>query len=256
MTAVSSPHLDIVIPVYNEGANILPTLQSLLRAVKTPYRALICYDHDSDDTLTAIESNRQALAGMNIELVRNRGRGAHSAVLTGFAASEAPLILVFTADDDYNPNIIDALVTKAEAGFDVVCPSRFAPGGSMTGCPLLKACLAVFGNLSLYYFTRLPTRDASNGFRLFSRRVLDEIAIESDRGFCYSIELLVKCHRLGWPIAELAAQWHERVRGTSRFRVMKWLPAYGRWYLYALATTYLRRPARTVRLKHAHSPQS
>lgn len=252
MTSESAPRLDIIIPVYNEGANILQTLGSLGRAVGTPYRVLICYDRDDDDTLTAIEHNREALAGMNIEFVRNRGRGAHAAVLTGFAASNAPLVIVLTADDDYNAGIIDPMVAKALAGFDMVCPSRFAPGGSMTGCPFLKASLAVFGNLSLYYLTRLPTRDATNGFRLFSRRVLDQIAIESDRGFCYSVELLVKCHRLGWPIAEVAAQWHERVRGTSRFRVIKWLPAYLRWYVYALATTYLRRPARTVRLKQRH----
>jgi dolichol-phosphate mannosyltransferase len=251
MTSASSPRLDIVIPVYNEGANILQTLGSLLRSVSTPYRVLICYDRDDDDTLTAINDNRQSLAGMHIDFVRNRGRGAHAAVVTGFAASKAPLVLVLTADDDYNAGIIDGMVAKALAGFDIVCPSRFAPGGTMTGCPIAKACVAVIGNLSLYYMTRLPARDATNGFRLFSRRVLDQIVIESDRGFCYSIELLVKCHRLGWPIAEVAAQWHERVRGTSRFRVLHWLPAYGRWYFYALATTYLRRPARTVRLKPA-----
>jgi dolichol-phosphate mannosyltransferase len=255
MTSESVSHLDIVIPVYNEGANILQTLESL-GAVRTPHRVMICYDRDDDDTLTAIERNRETLAGMSIEFVRNRGRGAHAAVLTGFAASLAPVVIVLTADDDYNAGIIDGMVAKAEAGFDVVCPSRFAPGGSMTGCPLLKACLAIFGNLSLYYFTRLPTRDATNGFRLFSRRVLDQIVIESDRGFCYSIELLVKCHRLGWAIAEVPAQWHERVRGNSRFRVVQWLPAYARWYLYALATTYLRRPARSVRLKQALQPQS
>ena len=64
----------------------------------------------------------------------------------------------------------------------------------------------------------------------------------------------MKCHRLGWPIGEIAAQWHERVRGTSRFHVIKWLPAYTRWYFYAFATTYLRRPAHTVRVKR--SPRS
>jgi glycosyltransferase involved in cell wall biosynthesis len=254
MTSESSPRLDIVILVYDEGANILQTLGSLLRSVSTPYRVLICYDRDDDDTLTAINDNRESLPGMYIDFVRNRGRGAHAAVVTGFAASKAPLVLVLTADDDYNAGIIDGMVAKALAGFDIVCPSRFAPGGAMTGCPIVKACVAVIGNLSLYYLTRLPARDATNGFRLFSRRVLDQIAIESDRGFCYSIELLVKCHRLGWPIAEVAAQWHERVRGTSRFRVLQWLPAYGRWYFYALARTYLRRPARTVRLKPATQP--
>ena len=62
-------------------------------------------------------------------------------------------------------------------------------------------------------------RDPSNGLRLFSRRVIDEIAVESDSGFCYSIELLVKCHRLGWPIGEVPIEWYERTAGQSRFRV-------------------------------------
>jgi hypothetical protein len=84
---------------------------------------------------------------------------------------------------------------------------------------------------------------------MFSRRVVDSIEIESNEGFCYSIELLVKAHRLGWPIGEVPALWFERRHGTSRFRVLKWLPAYLRWYRYALATTLLRRSPRTVALK-------
>ncbi len=52
------PRLDIVIPVYNEGANILRTLQSIARAVTTPKRVLICYDREDDDTLPAIRDNR------------------------------------------------------------------------------------------------------------------------------------------------------------------------------------------------------
>ncbi len=80
---------------------------------------------------------------------------------------------------------------------------------------------------------------------------MDEIAIESDQGFCYSIELLVKCHRLGWRIGEVPAQWFERAHGSSRFRVIRWLPAYLRWYRYAFATTYLRRSPQSVPLKRA-----
>ena len=48
-------------------------------------------------------------------------------------------------------------------------------------------------------------------------------------GFAYSIELLVKAHRLGWPIAEVPFLWHERKAGQSRFRTLRWLPAYLRW---------------------------
>ncbi len=93
----------------------------------------------------------------------------------------------------------------------------------MVGCPWLKAVLVRVGNFTLYHLARLPTRDASYGFRLFSRRVLDDIVIESDRGFCYSIELLVKCHRLGWPIGEVPARWcarHEPVSGHQMAAVL------------------------------------
>ncbi len=253
MTPAAMSHLDVIIPVYNEGANILPALHSLTRAVKTSLRVLICYDREDDDTLTAIRNDRDMLGALAIEFVRNQRRGAHGAVLTGFAFSSAPFVLVMMADDDYNADIVDAMVAKAESGCDIVCATRFMPGGSMVGCPWLKATLVRVGNFTLHHLGRLPTRDATNGFRLFARRVLDQIVIESDRGFCYSIELVVKCHRLHWCIGEVPAQWRERTQGTSRFRVMKWLPAYLRWYFYAFATTYLRRSVSTVQLKSAQA---
>ena len=251
MICLRCSRLDVVIPVHNEGASILSALQSLLRAVKTQSRVLICYDREDDNTLTVIRDNRDKLGVLEIEFVRNSRRGAHGAVLAGFAFSTAPFVIVMMADDDYNADIVDAMVAKAESGCDIVCATRFMPGGSMVGCPWPKSALVRVGNSTLHYFGRLPTRDATNGFRLFARRVLDQVVIESHRGFCYSIELLVKCHRLQWPIGEVPAQWRERTHGTSRFQVMKWLPAYLRWYFYAFATTYLRRSARTVPLKSA-----
>lgn len=243
--------VDIVIPVYNEGGNILRTLAALARDVRTPARILVCYDREDDDTLPAIRDNPAAAGSMPVVFVRNHGRGAHSAVMAGFAASTAPFVLVYPADDDYNAGMLDAMVAKAGQGHDIVCASRFMPGGGMTGCPWLKAVLVRAANFTLHHLARLPTRDASNGFRLFSRRAIARIAIESDSGFCYSIELLVKCHRLGWPIGEVPARWFERAHGQSRFHVLRWLPAYLRWYFYAFATTYLRRPAASVRLKAA-----
>jgi dolichol-phosphate mannosyltransferase len=240
------PRLDIVIPVYNEGRVIMTTLAALRREVKTPSRILICYDREDDDTLPAIEANRDRVADLDIEFVRNRGRGVHSAILTGFAASRAAYVVVFPADDDFNAGILDAMVDKADRGADLVCASRFIPGGCMVGCRFVKAALVRSAAFTLYHLARLPTRDATNGFRLFSRRVMDRIEIESDRGFCYSLEMLVKCHRLGWPVADVPAQWFERKQGSSRFRVLDWMPAYLRWYLYAFATTYLRKAPSSV----------
>lgn len=246
--------LDIVIPVYNEGRNILATLAELRRLVRAPSRILICYDRPDDDTLSTIKAHPERVEGLNIEFVRNRSSGPHAAVMSGFAESQAPFVLVFPADDDFNAGIIDAMVAKAEQGADIVCASRFIPGGCMVGCPWLKALLVRTAAFTLYYVARLPTRDATSGFRLFSRRMIDIIEIESESGFCYSLEMLVKCHRLGWPVADVPAKWFERKQGTSRFKVLKWVPAYLRWYLYAFATTFLRLPANSVKQRTAWKP--
>src|SRR5262245_14926388 len=129
--------LDIVIPVFNEGRNIVRTLSALAGSLQTPARVLICYDHPEDDTLPAIRDNPQAYAGLAVELVRNQGRGAHAAVMAGFAKSSAPYVMMYPADDDYNAQKLDAMVACARAGCDIVCASRFMPGGSMVGCPPL-----------------------------------------------------------------------------------------------------------------------
>jgi dolichol-phosphate mannosyltransferase len=238
--------LDIVIPVYNEGPNIVAVLRALARDVKTPTRVLICYDMDSDNTLPEVHNNSEKYPNLPVEFVRNSRRGAHSAVMSGFAASTASVVIVYPADDHFNSAIIDRMVALANQGCDIVCASRFMPGGRMEGCPWLKAALVRTAAFTLHHFARLPTHDATSGFRLFARRVIDQIAIESDQGFCYSIELLVKVHRLGWRICEVPALWFERKNGASRFRVMRWLPPYLRWYFYAYATTLLRRPPSTV----------
>jgi hypothetical protein len=169
--------------------------------------------------------------------------------MAGFAASTAPIVVAYPADDDFNAHIIDDMVAKVRDGCDIVCASRFLPGGTMEGCPWLKATLVRTAAFTLHHFAMLPTRDPTSGFRMFSRRVIERIDVESDQGFCYSIELLVKAHRLGWRIGEVPARWFERQHGASRFRVLKWLPAYLRWFRYAFATTYLRRSPKTVVLR-------
>jgi dolichol-phosphate mannosyltransferase len=231
--------LDIVIPVYNEGENIRTVLTTLAEHVKTPFRVLICYDRDDDNTLPALDAFNDPRCP--VVRVKNRGKGAFGAVVTGFGESAAPAVVVFPADDDYNAPRIDSLVARFKDGADIVCASRFIAGGKMVGCPWLKAAIVRSSAAVLHQVARLPSHDPSNGFRLFSQRLLRAVPLESTEGFTYSIELLVKCHRLGWRVEEVPVEWHERTKGQSRFKVVRWLPSYFRWFKYAFATTYLMR---------------
>jgi dolichol-phosphate mannosyltransferase len=244
--------LDIVIPVYNEGDNIVAVLEGLRAAVRTPFHVWICYDRDDDNTLTALQNYDGP--PFPVTAVKNRGVGAHGAVLTGFAASSAPAVLMFPADDIINGPILDRMYEQIRDGCEIVAASRFMPGGAMEGCPWVKALLVRTAAFTLHYFARIPTHDPTNGFRMFSRRVLDRIEIESSQGFTYSLELLVKAHRMGWQIGEVPAVWKERTRGSSRFRVFHWAGAYLTWYLYAFRTTWLRQGLDTVPLRKQSRP--
>ncbi len=235
--------LQILIPVYNEGERIRTVLDSLNASVKTPSEIFILYDQDSDNTLTAIAGYESRII---IRTVKNAGRGVHGAVMTGFNQASAPAVLVFPADDTFNAPIIDRMYAEFLGGAQLVAASRFMRGGCMKGCPWLKEVLVRSAAFTLHHLARIPVHDASNGFRLFSLKLLRTVRIESVEGWAFSIEILVKCQRLGWAVAEIPAQWFERESGKSRFRLWKWLPIYLRWYRFAFATAWLGRPAATV----------
>jgi glycosyltransferase involved in cell wall biosynthesis len=230
----AEPELDIVVPVYNEGGNILRMFRALERSVRTPVRVLICYDHDEDTTLTALRTSPPP--PFEVRLVKNQGQGVLGAIKSGLASSTAPAVLVMPADDDYNAPRLDAMVARFRQGNDIVVASRYVRGGAVGKGPFVKTFLCRCVSWAMRHLVRLPTHDATNGFRLFSRRVIDGIPIESTAGFSFSLELTVKCHRRGWPIAEVPVEWHERTEGTSRFRVFRWAPHYLKWVRYALAT--------------------
>jgi len=163
--------LDIIVPVYNEGENIVSVLESLESLVKTPFRVLICYDHDDDNTLPVVQRFEER---MTVVYVKNQGIGAHGAVVTGFKESNTSSLIVLPADDPYNAKILDEMYHKFEEGCDVVVASRFMEGGCMEGCPFIKSVLVRAASFSLYWLSSIPVRDASNGFRLFSRKLLKE----------------------------------------------------------------------------------
>lgn len=237
--------LEIVIPVYNEGKNIVSLLEDVRRHVETPHRVLICYDFDEDDTLKAIETYEHR-DRFEFVFVKNAGRGPNMAVVTGLRQSTAPFVLAHMADDDFNADIIDKMVDRAKSGAAIVAGSRFVPGGCMNGCKWFKKLLTVTANISMFVLGRAPIRDATNGFKLFTRELLDTVELESTEGFTYAIELVAKAHRLGLRLDEIPAKWYERREGESRFQVFPWIKPYLRWYFFTFATTYLGHGPETV----------
>src|SRR5207248_4283367 len=162
------------------------------------------------------------------------GKGVLNALKAGFAAVRGDVIIVMMADRSDEPRDVEPMARLIREGADVVAGSRYIRGGGQEGGPLLKRTLSRLAGVSLHYLAGLPIHDATNNFRAYSRRVVEEIPIEGQASFALALELTLKAHWRGWKLAEVPTTWTDRTVGQSRFRLFAWLPHYLRWYQLAL----------------------
>jgi dolichol-phosphate mannosyltransferase len=231
-----APELAIVLPVYNEGEAVEPVLRGLARHVQTPHELVVVYDFDGDTTVPVIERLARDVPGLR-GLRNDLGRGVLNAMKAGIAATTAPYVLISMADGSDEPQVVDRMVELAKGGADVVAASRYMRGGRQVGGPLLKRSMSRLAGLTLHWFARVPTHDPTSNFKLYSRRFLDSITIESTAGFELALELTVKATLAGRRVAEVPTTWRDRTSGQSNFKLRKWLPHYLHWYRVA----FLRR---------------
>jgi glycosyltransferase involved in cell wall biosynthesis len=222
--------LTIVIPVYNEGDNVVPTLDGIYRCVRIqPLEVLVVHDFDEDTTVPVVRRLQPGMPGLRL-LRNDLGPGALNAVKCGLRDASAPFVLVMMADASDEPEVVGAMVQKAVNGADVVSGSRYMRGGGQIGGPLVKRTLSRTAGLSLHWLGGIPTHDSTSNFRLYSRRLLDAVTIESRAGFELGLELTVKAHMIGMRVDEVPTTWRDRTAGESRFRLWSWMPQYLRWY--------------------------
>jgi glycosyltransferase involved in cell wall biosynthesis len=231
---------NVIIPVYNEGRIILKTIRNINASLKENYIIQICYDHDHDNTISAVRSSNLPNKS-KIIFTKNKYFGPHGAVMTGLYSLTAKYSIVIPADDDINSKKLNLMLDLANGGVDIVCPSRFMKGGKMIGAPILKSIINRTVNFILYRVANFPTADATNGFRLFSSKVIEDIPITSKHGFTYSLEYLAKAYERDYVIKELPSVWVERNAGKSRFMLSKWWLSYLYWFIFSLKVGILKR---------------
>ncbi len=236
--------ISLVVPVFNEAENIQAFLRDVEAHVAEPHETLLVYDFPEDSTLPAVAAMEPPCS--SVRLVHNTlGRGVLNALKAGLAASRGDVVVVMMADCSDDARDVGAMAKLVRGGADVVAGSRYVRGGRQEGGPLVKRTLSRLAGMSLHYLAGLPVHDATNNFRAYSRRVVEEIPIESAAGFSVALELTLKAHWKGWRVAEVPTTWRDRTAGASRFRLWAWMPHYLRWYFKALRRAWLgpSRPA-------------
>ena len=123
--------IDIIIPVYNEGKNIINLIEKI-NVINLKKVITICYDDENDSTLEHIKHLKK------IRLVKNQSVGPTEAILEGIRTSKSDIILIYMADDFDNILLIEKMYYKILEGYDLIIPSRFIKGGEFNSYNYLK----------------------------------------------------------------------------------------------------------------------
>ena len=240
--------LHVVCPVYHEQDNIPRLWEEVQRHFRFSYRLHFVYDRVDDPTVPVLQSLQQQ-APDRIALIHNPTGGVLNALKTGFRKMPPDVpVLVMMADLSDDLQVVEQMIAAWHRGVKVVVASRYMLGGRQIGGPPLKRFLARLAGNSLYWLRRMPVHDVTNNFRLYDSNFLESVQIESEGGFEVALELTVKAVRAGLPVAEIPATWRDRSTGVSRFKLMKWLSHYLRWYFLALRPLGVRRSDSAPRL--------
>ncbi|HEV2756056.1 MAG TPA: glycosyltransferase family 2 protein [Actinomycetota bacterium] len=226
------PRVSVVIPAYNEGEAIVRALDRIFEAVTLPAEVLVVYDSLDDSTVSWLEKYVRDEPRL-VPTLNTYGRGPANAIRFGIDAATADVVVVTMADGCDDPQQIDDLVRLVERGVVVAAGSRYMNGGQQVGGPFFKSFLSRLAGRTLYWFARVGTNDATNSFKAYSREFVRDVGIESSSGFEVGLELVAKARRLRLPVAEIPTIWLDRTTGVSNFKLMRWLPRYLRWYLFA-----------------------
>ncbi|MBI2237814.1 MAG: apolipoprotein N-acyltransferase, partial [Actinobacteria bacterium] len=213
-----TPRTLVILPTYNERATIEEVVGGLL-ALPERVDVLVVDDGSPDGTASAVRAI--AASEPRVRLFERPAKaGLASAYLIGFrrGIEEGYDVMVeMDSDLSHQPAELPGLLTAA-GDRDLVIGSRYVPGGAVTNWTRARRALSRGGNLYARLALGFPLRDATSGFRVFRRPLLQSIVrdpVHSD-GYGFQIELALRAYLRGFSIAEVPITFRERQHGHSK----------------------------------------
>ena len=226
----------MVIPAYNEGRRLPPTLEKIQRYLSgRPYEIVVVDDGSSDDTAA-----RAAAAGVTV-LSNEGNRGKGYSVRRGMLQAHGDRRLMTDADLSTPIEELDRLMKKMDEGYDVVIASRALPESNVeVRQPWYRENSGRLFNFCVRLVALPGLQDTQCGFKLFRAEAAEQAFAPSRLdGFSFDVEALFIARRRGFRIAEVPVTWRndEATRvGTfkgavafadlARIRMNDWRGAY------------------------------
>jgi dolichol-phosphate mannosyltransferase len=239
----------VIVPTYNEADNLDELITQLL-ALPVNLGVIVVDDNSPDGTGALADRWVEREPG-RVSVVHRPGKmGLGTAYIAGFRRAftlNAARIMTMDADFSHNPRYIPDMITMSREKH-VVIGSRYVPGGGAINCNWKRILLSKGANLFARMLLGLRARDATAGFRLYRREVLESIPLDQifSSGYSFLVEMLFLCQRRGWQIGEVPIIFEDRRKGTTKI---------SRQEVYKAQYTLLRLFARRLRGGEPRRPQ-
>ncbi len=211
----------VMLPTYNEAENIGALLDALL-ALEPAVEALVVDDDSPDKTWLIVQQRMERSERLHL-LYRTEERGRGTAGIAGLCQAlrmGADFVLEMDADWSHDPRFIPGLIeTAIREQADVVIGSRLVAGGGEHGRGRSRRWITHLANHYIRFMLGLRVRDCTSGFRLFSRRCLENLPWDVMHASGPEIlqEILLAAHSRGFKLVETPISFYERRHGQSTF---------------------------------------
>ena len=213
MLKSSNVRLIVTIPAYNEEKSIGKVIRSIPRKIKEidKVEILVASDGSTDNT---VKEARKAGAEHIVSNKKSLGLAkTFKRALDGALSLGADIIVNTDADNQYDQREIPKLIKPIlEGKADMVIGDRQVE--KLDHMPFSKKYGNIFGSWVIRFLTGTNIRDASSGFRAFTREAAESFNLLSTH--TYTHETIIQAVNKDLAIMEVPVTFRKREHGQSR----------------------------------------
>lgn len=208
--------LSLIIPAYNEGNRIKPTLAEYLNLFSDELELIVIVE-GTDNTLEIVKEF--AINDKRVRYFYSKEKlGKGGAIIQGFKYATGDFIGFVDADGSTKPEAFTELVKNLD-GFDGVIASRKLTGAKLIRKePFMQRIGSRGFNALVKILFALPFKDTQCGAKVFRKNVIEKILpCLGITEFSFDIDLLYQIKRNGFKIKELPTTWEHKTGGKFDF---------------------------------------
>jgi dolichol-phosphate mannosyltransferase len=224
------PRTLVVTPTYNEKDNLGRFVEAVRGAL--PEADVLVVDDNSPDGTGAL-ADALAAKDAKVRVIHRAGKmGLGTAYVQAFTRGLAEgydRFFEMDADLSHDVRYLPDFVRALDLGFDVVIGSRNIPGGNVEGWGAGRHFISKGGSLYSRTILGLPIRDLTSGYKAYTRRALQAVALEEidSNGYSFQIEMTYRALRRGMSVKEVPIVFVDRTQGKSKMSRKVFLEAVG-----------------------------